>query len=83
MVYDKDYDDWDAEDFESEIDEYAERFDEDAYDRRLAQAEEDARREAAEERDRERYAEEAREDWRDGSTKLCVTLSKDIDTVPF
>ena len=83
MMYEKDYDDWDAEDFENEVDNYAERFDEDAYDRRMAQVEEDARREAAEEREQERYAEEEREDWRDGEAKLCVTLSENIDIVPF
>ena len=82
-MHDKDYDDWDAEDFENEVDNYAERFDEDAYDRRMAQVEEDARREAAEEREQERYAEEEQEDWRDRNDKLSVTLSKDIDIVPF
>lgn len=83
MMYDKDYDDWDAEDFENEVDNYAERFDEDAFDRRMAQAEEDARREAAEERDRERYADEEREVRRDGSSSHHVTLSENIDIVPF
>ena len=82
-MHNKDYDDWDSEDFENEVDEYAEHFDEDAFDRRLAQAEEDARREAAEERERERYEDDEREDWRDGNDNRCVTLSKDIDIVPF
>lgn len=83
MMYEKDYDDWDAEDFENEVDEYAERFDEDVFDRRMAQVEEDARREAAEERERERYENDEREDWRDRNDKLCVTLSENIDIVPF
>ena len=83
MMYEKDYDDWDAEDFENEVDDYAERFDDDAYDRRMAQVEEDARREAAEERERERYENDEREDWRDRNDKLCVTLSENIDIVPF
>lgn len=83
MMYEKDYDDWDAENFENEVDEYAERFDEDAYNRRMAQVEEEARREAAEERERERYEDDERDDWRDENDKLCVTLSKNIDIVPF
>ena len=91
MPYNKDYDDWDAEDFENEVDEYANRFDEDVLDRRMAELDRIAMEEAREKRERERECYEEDEPERDPRDenraemvfRQNIANESDDDIIPF